>query len=109
MAARVPAILSFGDTLQVPVILYNNTDKAVEGNFYLAQTPHLKLLKELPKQVRIPADSFTVIDIPYLVKFEQGKGNFNLSFDANRIRDAIVLPYHVTPKGFFIQTYSFSG
>lgn len=98
--AKIPTILTFGDKLKIPVVLKNNSPKPITGTFQVKAPAQLRLLKELPREITIPADSHQVVYLEYQVLFEQGEGAFSTEFDALNLSDAIEKTVAITPKGF---------
>ena len=103
---KLPSYLCFGDTLQLPVILKNQTDKALQGtlinddgyfyNYYFRLANNYT--KE--KNVEIEPNSTTTIYIPYQVNNRWGSVYLYTSFKGRGAEDRVGERVEVVPRGF---------
>ena len=98
--AKIPEVLSFGDTVNIPVVLSNNTDKDLRGSFSVKAPEQLELLGNIPGEIFIQADTHLVVYANYKVLFQKGSGDFEISFEAQKLMDKIKKVIEVAPKGF---------
>lgn len=97
---KIPSVLSFGDTVKMPIVLKNNSPQMLTGVLTIDLPKFLKVL-ELPSGTfRIPADTQQVVYLSYQVGFEVGKGAINIGFKAEGFKDFITQKIQTSAKGF---------
>ncbi len=107
LTAKLPSYLCFGDTLLLPVILKNQTDKLLQGtlinggsryrnnhDFQLANN----YAKE--KEVEMEPYSTTTIYVPYQVNNIPGNSYLTTSFKGKGVEDHIEQRIELLPKDF---------
>jgi len=100
MAVKIPAYVTFFDTIFMPLTLTNNTSKTLEGKLNIKSPQAFQLINELPQTIEVDANSTKIIYIPYTVSNLAGKSQFTISFKSNAYSDAFSQPVEVLPKGF---------
>ncbi|BDS14392.1 MG2 domain-containing protein [Aureispira anguillae] len=100
ITTKLPTVLSFGDTIRIPVVLKNNSSKELTGDFKVENPAWLTQLKTYPSQVTIPVDSHRVLYLEYQVAFEKGEGVFAVGFEALQLSDWVETSVYTISKGF---------
>jgi len=98
--AKLPQFLTFGDNLQVPVTLSNNTDKNITGKLDLVKMQALQLNNESFSKQLIKAKTSKTLWLEFTVLNTEGKQIFDLSFKSEGLSDAVKKEIMVLPKGF---------
>lgn len=100
MTSKLPTVLSYGDTIQIPVVFTNNSGKDLKGTFSVKTPPFLKSLQQTTSHVAIPAQEQQVQSLKYKVAFEAGEGTIDLAFEALHLKDRVQHAVQSSPKGF---------
>ncbi len=98
---KLPKIVSFGDKIQLPVVLKNNTKKPIKGIFSVSLPGKgLELEKEKSNQLTLPSGDFVEILVPIKVLRKKGQQYIRLHFNGGLYSDDIFESMEVSPKGF---------
>lgn len=97
---KIPSVLSFGDTVKMPIVLKNNSPKAITGILNIKLPSFLKILEMPSKLISIPADTQQVVYLRYQVDFEAAQGHIYLEFQSEGVKDFLRQSIETTPKGF---------
>jgi hypothetical protein len=97
---KIPSVLSFGDTVRMPVVLKNNSAKEIVGQLEFDLPEFLNLLEIPVKDIRIPADSQQVVYLSYQVGFEVAAGQIYVGFKSKGFNDFVTKEVKTSPKGF---------
>lgn len=108
LAVKFPEILTYEDTLHLPVTLKNNTSEVIEGKMKLNLPDHLVLINDYVRNISIEANSFSQNYISLAVKSIPGKAGIGIVFKGKYHEDAIRDTITIEPKGFPM-TASFSN
>lgn len=108
LSATIPKTLTYGDTVQVPIVLRNATTQAIEGTLNIEQPSCFDLLEELTDKVVVPALDVKILYASYRVKNRSSQDTFKVNFIGSGIKDGIAEPVTVIAKGFR-HTFSMSG
>jgi TonB-dependent SusC/RagA subfamily outer membrane receptor len=100
MAVKFPAYLSFGDTVNMPLFIRNNTSKSISGKLDIQLPQCLFATGTVPESIKIDAESSQTFWIPFFVKSIPGKDSIKVSFKGNKFKDAFLQAIEVQPKGF---------
>jgi TonB-dependent SusC/RagA subfamily outer membrane receptor len=100
MAVKFPAYLTYNDTVLMPLIVKNNTDKAMDGKLIIDLPDNLQPLITLPEKLEIASNTAYTRHIPFIVKNISGKNSIKVSFTDGKYRDAFLQEVEVQPKGF---------
>lgn len=100
IVTKIPSVLSFGDTVRMPIVLQNNSSKTVAGALKIEVPSFLNVLEMPSKNISIAADTQQVVHLLYQVRFEQGKAPIYISFESDGLNDFITQTVETTAKGF---------
>lgn len=99
--AKMPRILTYGDTVRLQVVLKNNRNEDLIGNFATLTGGGLRLLLDSASNIyQIPANSFVRVELPFLTLPGQNKQRMIISFEAMGMSDEINVEYEARSKGF---------
>jgi alpha-2-macroglobulin-like protein len=100
MAVKFPAYLMFNDTVNMPLIIKNNSSKVIRGKFDFGIPSCLKPIITLPDSISIqPNDVFTLY-IPLEVQNVEGSETLTIAFNGGKYKDAFTQEINVQSKGF---------
>lgn len=109
MEVRLPAVVSFGDTLVAELTVSNKTatEQAVSLDFDLPESLHLASGTNLPGSAVLPPRSVKKYQVPLAVGNRPGRAQvrFHLK-SATTGTDAVAQEIQVVPKGFARQVYA---
>lgn len=105
---KIPSVLSFGDTVRMPIVLKNNSPKEMVGTLNIELPDFLKVLEMPNKDFTIPADTQQVVYLNYQVGFEVAKGAIYIGFKSKGFKDFITEQIETSPKGFPVD-FAMSG
>ena len=105
---KIPAIVSFGDALNIPVTLKNNTDQKIKGVLKIEAPEGFKSLQNKTGQVSVNPRSTQTITTAYKVLPNAGISSINISFNSQGLSDSFEQAVEIVPKGFPV-SQSFSG
>jgi alpha-2-macroglobulin-like protein len=108
MAVKFPAYLTFGDTVNMPLILKNNTSRVIDGDINMTLPESLSAMQEIPTTLHIEPNSSLSLSVPLVVKSMAGKSTLRVSFKSETFKDAFTQEVEIQPKGF-PTTFSISG
>jgi hypothetical protein len=108
ITAKVPAVLSFWDTLVMPVVLKNTTKKALKGRLNIEIPSALELFQTYPEAITIPANDIRVVYLYCKVKSKKGTYSINIDFEGDGFKDEVEEKIEIASKGFPV-TFSMSG
>jgi len=109
ITTKIPKVLSFGDTVKIPVVLKNNMNKEITGKFTVFAPQQLEQIgTPYPVDITIAADTHQVVYLEYKVLFEAGFGYFEVGFESMKLKDKVKEQIEVAPKGFPV-TFAMSG
>lgn len=107
ISAKMPTELLFGDKLEIPVVLLNNTTKNIEGELqvwvpasFLLEGSLENKNKFYTKPVNVPANNAITVKIPCKMGNVVGEDTLIIKFLGNQVEDALVQPIKVVPRGF---------
>ncbi|MCL2098715.1 MAG: TonB-dependent receptor plug domain-containing protein, partial [Bacteroidales bacterium] len=102
ITTKLPAYFCFGDMLQLPVILKNQTDKPLKGTLISSDYYYFKLMDNYTKEknVEIAPHSTTTVYIPYQVNYKHGETHLYTSFKGKGVEDRVGEQVEIVPKGF---------
>lgn len=108
MAVKFPSYLTFNDTVNMPLIIKNNTSHVIKGKFAFTIPKCLKPGNPLPDSIAIkPNDAFTMY-LSFVVQNVAGTDTLVVAFNGGKYKDAFIQEIDVQPKGFPTKI-SFSG
>lgn len=108
LITKIPSVLSFGDTVKMPIVLKNNRSKEMVGQLNIEVPSFLNVLEMPVEQVNIPANSQQVLYLRYQVGFEVAKGNMHIRFKTKGFNDNVAHEIETSPKGFPVD-FAMSG
>ena len=97
---KMPRILTFGDTVLLPVVLKNNRSEEMFGQLSLAKGSGLMFLDTIPTSYQIPAKGFIKLELPFLVMPAQAKQRMTIRFESLGMSDEVNVEYEARSKGF---------
>jgi hypothetical protein len=100
LITKIPSVLSFGDTVKMPIVLKNNRSKEMVGQLNVEVPWFLNVLEMPVEQVTIPANSQQVLYLTYQVGFEVAKGQIHIRFKTKGFNDNVAHEIETSPKGF---------
>ncbi|MBL4650395.1 MAG: hypothetical protein JKY03_11755, partial [Aureispira sp.] len=100
LITKIPSVLSFGDTVKMPIVLKNNRSKEMVGQLNIEVPWFLNVLEMPVEQVNIPANSQQVLYLSYQVGFEVAKGQIHIRFKTKGFNDNVAYEIETSPKGF---------
>ncbi|QHS63300.1 TonB-dependent receptor plug domain-containing protein [Chitinophaga agri] len=100
--AKIPPYMTTGDVVRIPLVIRNNTEKAVTAKV-LALLPYNVTQEPHPDSVSVPADSSVQVLITVKAK-SAVKGNFEFIVTADKRREFISLPVKIVSNGFPVIT-----
>jgi hypothetical protein len=108
LITKIPTVLSFGDTVKMPIVLKNNRSKDMVGQLNIEVPWFLNVLEMPVEWVNIPANSQQVLYLRYQVGFEVAKGNIHIRFKTKGFNDNVAHEIETSPKGFPVN-FAMSG
>jgi hypothetical protein len=97
--AKIPSLITVGDTLIFPVVLKNNTKKDIKGTFEVQMNSRKQVLGIY--NLTIPAESYFTQEIPLVVAENiQKKSQVILHFYSKEYKEHSKYPIRVLKKGF---------
>jgi hypothetical protein len=96
---KAPLETTTGDEIRMPVVLVNETDKAMESGLVLSAGAGIKLGK-FPETVKVPAHSRTRVVVPVNVENKAGLADLIVSAGAGEFTDSITRKLSAKPLGF---------
>jgi len=108
MDVKIPVTASFGDHIEIPLTLKNNSQNVLKGQFRVSHGEGLVAVESLPNELFIKGFEATTMYLPFRVADKPGKTSISVSFTAEGIQDAFQREILISPKGF-PQQLSFSG
>lgn len=108
MSARVPVEVATNDYLVVPVVLKNNTTRALTGSLHIIPPSGLRAIKTSGENLTLTANSTKAIDLVYEVLQQPGESKFEIAFASQGHTDAFEQPLKIVPQGFPVNI-SFAG
>jgi hypothetical protein len=100
LITKIPSVLSFGDTIKMPIVLKNNSPKEILGRLNIEVPEFLKVLEMPVEEVSIPADSQEVFYLSYQVGYEIAQGQIHVRFITKGFNDNVAHDVETSPKGF---------
>ena len=102
ITTRLPSWFCFGDVLQLPVILKNQTDKPLSGTLISADSYRFKLANNYTKEknIEIEPHATTTVYIPYEAGSSRGSAFLQTSFKGRGAEDRVGEWVEIVPKGF---------
>ncbi len=97
---KIPPYLTYGDIVEIPLILKNNTEEDVSGKLNIELPEALRSIDELPEEISLAASGNTTSIIRCKVLSVQGKFNLKIEFKTKGLKDAVNQEIEVQPKGF---------
>lgn len=108
LTTKLPPVLSYWDTLTIPIVLKNTTKKALKGQLTINAPYVLTLLDSIPTEITIPANDVKVVYATYLTKERQGTCNLTIGFEGQGFKDVVQEKIRIISKGF-PASYSMAG
>jgi len=96
---KAPLETTTGDEIQMPVVLVNETDKAMESALVVSAGAGIQLGK-FPEKVKIPAHSRMRVVVPANVENKAGRGDLIVSAGAGEFTDSVTRQVSAKPLGF---------
>jgi TonB-dependent SusC/RagA subfamily outer membrane receptor len=100
VASKVPPFVCFGDTLWIPIVLRNNTDREVSGALQIDLPEALEVLDTLPAEVTIDPQTSRTEWLPVRVGEQEGKFACKAGFVGAGHSDAQEQEITILPMGF---------
>lgn len=100
MDMKAPAVLSYGDTVNFPLLLKNTSKEPLVGHLSFKLPKALKLISPIDSLFSIDPNSSKIIYIPTQVLHQKGHYFIYLNCITNNHRDQMVKAIEVAPKGF---------
>jgi TonB-dependent SusC/RagA subfamily outer membrane receptor len=100
MAVKFPAYLTFGDTIVMPLIIKNNTQKLIKGKLEFTVPKCISPLQTLPDSLSVEAGKTISINIPFFTNSIAGKDELVVNFSGGAFNDAFKQEIDVQAKGF---------
>ncbi|CAA6829133.1 MAG: Unknown protein [uncultured Aureispira sp.] len=108
MITKIPSVLSFGDTVRMPVVLKNNSPRDLVGQLKVELPWFLNVLEMPLEAVHIAANSQEVFYVTYQVGFDVAEGQIQVRFKTKGFNDNVVHAVKTSPKGFPVN-FAMSG
>ncbi len=105
---KIPAYLSGGDTLNLPIVIKNNTENSVKGILGMNTPERFRLLGANAREVSLNAKEVKTEYMKVVVENLAGTEKLRFNFAGNGAYDAITQEIEVCAKGFPVSA-SFSG
>ncbi|WP_052306796.1 TonB-dependent receptor plug domain-containing protein [Chitinophaga pinensis] len=100
--AKLPPYMTAGDIVQIPLVIKNNTDKAITAKIDISLSGDIELRPYLDT-INIPSDS--AVQVPVTVRARTAtNGSFSCKVMAGDNKESLYLPVSVTSKGFPVTT-----
>lgn len=97
--AKIPSLITVGDTLILPILIKNNTPKEIKGTLEVQVNSRKHLLGTYT--ITIPAESYFTQEIPFYVSEKiQKDSEVLLYFHSKEHRESSKHPIKVLKKGF---------
>ena len=103
LTPTLPPFLSYGDVIDIPVLIKNNTEKNIKGTLSLQVPSAFKALKLPAEELTISARTTQMYYARYKVLYQAaGKTSIKIGFKgkSRKFSDAYVHPIEILPKGF---------
>jgi len=100
IAAKMPAFVCFADTVKIPLMVTNNTEKSISGDLDVVVTSSFKAISEIPRKIEIKSGEKKVIMLSYFVENKAGKDELKINFNAGNYSDKVQKEFEVVPVGF---------
>jgi alpha-2-macroglobulin-like protein len=108
LSVKIPPVALTGDTMDLPLLIKNTTDKALSGELTLTIPAGLKLLGSVPTGQSVKANGSQVVPLKLLVEGVNDSAKIGLSYTAQGVTDAVVRNVKIQSQGFPVDL-SFSG
>ncbi len=105
---KIPAYLSGGDTLNLPIVIKNNTENSVKGILGMNTPERFRLIGANSREVSLNAKEVKTEYMKVVVENLAGTEKLRFNFAGNGAYDAITQEIEVCAKGFPVSA-SFSG
>ncbi len=105
---KIPAYLSGGDTLNLPIVIKNNTENSVKGILGMNTPERFRLIGANAREVSLNAKEVKTEYMKVVVENLAGTEKLRFNFAGNGAYDAITQEIEVCAKGFPVSA-SFSG
>ncbi|MEO1050400.1 MAG: TonB-dependent receptor plug domain-containing protein [Bacteroidota bacterium] len=100
ITTKIPAYLTFEDTVRIPVVLKNNTDEPIRGKLRFQIPPNLTVLNRPDSTQKLSAGKPSVVELVALVNALAGKDTIKVDFASAIHSDKIEQEIEVRAKGF---------
>ncbi len=100
LAAKFPSYLTFCDTVNMPLIIKNNTNNLITGKLDIRLPKCLLSIGNAMESVTIEPNTSKTLLIPIFVKSIAGKDTIKISFKGEKYSDAFIQAIDVQSKGF---------
>jgi TonB-dependent SusC/RagA subfamily outer membrane receptor len=100
---KIPPYLTYGDIVEIPILLKNNTDEEIKGKFQIEVPAVLKIIDSIPTHVTLDANGNKTIILKCNVLSVKGKFNLKIGFKAKGLKDNVRKEIEVQPKGFPVE------
>lgn len=108
MRVKIPVTASFGDRIEIPLTIKNNTQQSFTGQLRVQHGEGLIPIEVLPNKVTVKGFQTMTYYIPFEVGTLAGPAKLALSFTGEGVRDALSKEVLISAKGF-PQHLSFAG
>ena len=105
---KIPAYLSGGDTLNLPIVIKNNTENSVKGILGMNTPERFRLIGANSREVSLNAKEVKTEYMKVVVENLAGTEKLRFNFAGNGAYDAITQEIEVCAKGFPVSA-SFAG
>lgn len=105
---KIPAFVSLGDTLGIPLIISNNTFKEIDAEIALELPENLKIYEPIPGSFAIPAKSGIAPVLKIIPVKETASSQIVIGLKSKESEDKFVQEVQVVSP-FFPKKLSFSG
>lgn len=100
MTAKIPPILTTGDTVGIPVTFQNHTGNILNGALNTMIPHNLKVLHPLSNTISLDPNQGITLFLKVLVNDLPGKEKIGLKFEGSGFREEIIQPVQTISKGF---------
>ncbi len=100
ITAKIPHNLYWNDTINIPVVVQNNSDKKIEGQLSWVLPSALQLLNQPATKVQIKANSSLVTNLLCAVVSTEKNSKIRVEIQTPKRKEAIQLPLQIQGKGF---------
>lgn len=108
VTAKIPPVIVTNDTIQIPLLIKNNSAAKVDGELSVSVPAGMKMIGNISKQQSINIQESKLMYVTLTSEKVMDSSVFSVTFIANGNRDAFSAPLKIISQGFPVQQ-SFSG